>query len=197
VSRVIDKGAIFAGWVGVGMSVMVVIGLELIVAVQTLALLFAPIGGLFIGSYANARSERRRPWGRVLSNSVYAGLVTGLTLAVLYTLVRLIFVYADSGYGGGPNGSQLQCRTGPDCTYQRYLQRGREPGEEQVLAELQGAGVVDAASFERYLLAGQARFALVLTGVTLLGAVGGGLLYAAASSGTASAKRDDPATIVT
>ena len=38
-----------------------------------------------IGYYANARSERRGgPWGRVIANALFAGLVTGLTLAALY-----------------------------------------------------------------------------------------------------------------
>ena len=37
-----------------------------------------------IGYYANARSDRRGgPWGRVIANALFAGLVTGLTLAVL------------------------------------------------------------------------------------------------------------------
>jgi hypothetical protein len=177
--RVVDAGAVFAGWVGLGMSVMVVIGLELIVAVQTLPLLFAPIGGLLVGYYANARSARRRPWARVAANAAYAGLVTGVSLAVLYALIRLLFMYADSGYGGGPGQGQLRCTTGPDCSYQRYVTAGRAE-------ELRAAGVVDAATFERYFLGEQGRFALVLVGVSLAGALGGGLLYGATTRGASA-----------
>src|SRR3712207_5286351 len=97
-SRVVDRGAVFAGWVGVGMAVMIAIGLELIVAVQSLVFLAAVPTGLLIGWYANVRSERRRPLARVAANSAWAGLVTGASLAILYVVLRLLFVYADNGY---------------------------------------------------------------------------------------------------
>ena len=66
---VVDRGAIFAGWVGLGMAVVIAIAFELIIAVQTLVFLFAPIAGLLIGVYANARSERWRPLRRVIANA--------------------------------------------------------------------------------------------------------------------------------
>ncbi len=137
VSRIVDRGAIFAGWVGLGMAVVVAMGFELIIAVQSLVFLFAPIGGLLIGFYANARSERRRPWRRVIANALYAGLFTAVSLAILYAGLRLVFVYGDAGYRDGTQGGPLTCTTGPQCTYERYLESGRGP-------ELAAAGVTDA-----------------------------------------------------
>jgi len=170
VSRFIDRGAIFAGWVGLGMAVVMVVGLELIIAVQSLVFLFAVPAGLLIGSYANARSERRRPWARVIANAAWAGLVTAFSLAILYGSVRLLFVYADSGYRDPGQGGPLACATGPACTYQRYLGTGRGP-------ELELAGVFDAAGFERFVLQGQFNAALAVVTLTLGGAVLGGAVH--------------------
>ncbi len=167
--RVVDRGAIFAGWVGLGMAVVVAISLELIIAVQTLVFLAAPLMGALIGWYADARSDRRRPWGRVLANALYAGAVTGIGLALLYGAVRLVFIYGDGGYRDPLLGGQIQCAGGPACTYQRYLLDGRA-------ADLAQVGVTDAATFERYLLAEQLNGGLVLVGTTLGGALVGGVV---------------------
>jgi hypothetical protein len=175
VSRVVDRGAIFAGWVGLGMAVVIAMGFELIVAVQSLVFLFAPVGGLLIGFYADARSERRRPWRRVIANALYAGLFTALALAVLYAGVRLVFVYADAGYRDGTQGGPILCTTGPQCTYQRYLESGR--GQE-----LAAAGVTDADTFERFVLQEQLNGALTIIALVTGGAVVGGLLYGAGGS---------------
>ena len=57
-----------------------------------------PAVGMMIGYYANQRSDRRAgPWSRILVNGVFAGLVTGLTAALLLILIKGIFFYADSG----------------------------------------------------------------------------------------------------
>ena len=183
VSRIVDRGAIFAGWVGLGMAVVVAMGFELIVAVQSLVFIFAPICGLLIGFYANARSERRRPWRRVVGNALYAGLFTAVSLAVLYSGIRLVFVYADSGYRDGTQGGPLVCTAGPQCTYQRYVESGRGP-------ELAAAGVTDAATFEQFVVQEQLNGALTIIGLVVGGALVGGLLYGAGSSrqpGTESA----------
>ncbi|MBA2557407.1 MAG: hypothetical protein H0V12_08725 [Chloroflexi bacterium] len=166
-TRIVDRGAIFAGWVGLGMVVVTVIALELILAVQSLPFLAAPLIGGLIGWYANVRSERWRPWSRVMTNAVYAGLITGLGLALLYAVVRLVFVFGDSGFRDATQGGQLQCRTGPDCTYQRYLAAGG--GEE-----LEAVGVTDASSFERYALRQQANGALILIVLATAGSLMGG-----------------------
>ncbi|HEY8199608.1 MAG TPA: hypothetical protein VIF44_07520 [Candidatus Limnocylindrales bacterium] len=174
-SRIVDRGAIFAGWVGLGMAVVVAMGFELIIAVQSLVFLFAPIGGLLIGFYANARSERRRPWRRVIANALYAGLFTAVSLAILYAGLRLVFVYGDAGYRDGTQGGPLTCTTGPQCTYARYLESGRGP-------ELTAAGVTDAQTFERFVLQEQLNGALTIIGLVAGGALVGGLLYGAGTS---------------
>src|SRR5262249_47320301 len=140
--RVLDKGAIFAGWVGIGMALVIAIAFELIVAVQPIVFIVAPIAGILIGGYADQRSGGYRPRWRLFANSLYAGIVTGVALALMYALLRLVFIYGDTGYpdfnrtddNGQPTG--VQCATGPDCTYQRYIAAGR--GDE-----LAAAGVTD------------------------------------------------------
>jgi hypothetical protein len=138
-SRVLDRGAIFAGWVGLGMALVVAIAFELIIPVQTIVFLLALPMGALIGVYANVRSERWRPRGRVLANAAYAGAVTGVGMAVLYVLIRLVFLYGDGG--SLPDGTSLVCQTGPACTYQRYVAAGQAD-------ELASLGITDAASLE-------------------------------------------------
>ena len=157
------------------MAVVVAMGFELIIAVQSLVFVFAPIGGLLIGFYANARSERRRPWRRVVANALYAGLFTAISLAILYAGLRLVFVYADSGYRDGTQGGPLVCTPGPECTYQRYVASGRGP-------ELAAAGVTDAATFEQSVLQEQLNGALTIVALVTGGAIVGGLLYGAGAS---------------
>lgn len=167
-SRFIDRGAIFAGYVGIGVALVMALALELTIAVQPLVFLATPLAGVLIGAYANTRAERHRPWRRVIANSVWAGLVTGLCLAILYAALRLLFVYADSGYRDKAQGGQLDCRSGPDCTYQRLLGAGNGP-------DLEAAGVHDAASFEALVLREHLGGAEVLLVLTLGGAVIGGI----------------------
>lgn len=160
--RFIDRGAVFAGWVGLGMALVIAIGFELIVAVQSLVFLAAPIAGLIIGGYANSRSARWRPMRRAFSNAAYAGAITGLGLALLYTVLRLIFVFADTG--SLPDGTQLACQPGPDCTYQRYVRDGRA-------ADLAAVGITDGASFGAYALRDQASGGLAIVVLTVGGAL--------------------------
>jgi hypothetical protein len=165
-SRVLDRGAIFAGWVGLGMALVLAIAFELIIPVQTIVFLLALPMGVLIGVYANVRSERWRPRGRVLANAAYAGAVTGVGVAVLYVLIRLVFLYGDGG--ALPDGTSLTCPTGPACTYQRYVRAGQAD-------ELAALGITDAASLEaatlRELVAtGTGLFVLTLGGALLGGA---------------------------
>jgi hypothetical protein len=163
--RVLDRGAIVAGWVGVGMALVIAIAFELIIAVQTLVFLAAPLAGIVIGAYANVRSGRWRPRRRVIVNAAWAGIVTGVTLAVLYVAVRLLFVFADAG--SMPDGSYLSCRAGPECTYQRYVLEGRAD-------ELAAVGVTDGPSFGAYALREQVVGGLVIVGLTVAGALAAG-----------------------
>lgn len=191
-SRVLDPGAVFAGWVGLGMAVIAAISLALVFPVQALLFLFAPIGGLLIGWYANARAERRRPWSRVIVNAAYAGLVTALSLVLLYGAIRLLFVYADNGYPDfnrtDSNGVVIEptCAVGPACTYARYVKAGRGP-------ELEALGVRDAASFESYALREQLNGSIALLVLTIGGALAGGTFHWLTGTG---ARRPAPSPVV-
>jgi hypothetical protein len=107
---------------------------------------------------------RWRPRGRLFINAGYAGLVTGVGLAVMYVALRLLFVYADSGFRTPGQGGQIDCETGPHCTYIRQIDAGFED-------ELAAAGIVDAATFESAVLRQQGEGALWIIGLTLGGAI--------------------------
>jgi hypothetical protein len=171
VTRFVDPGAIVAGWVGLGMAVVVAVGLALVIAIQPLVFLFAPVGGFLIGYYANSRASRRRPLQRALANVIYAGLVTALSLTLLYALIRLLFLYADTGTDAEGRLIDPACGSGPACTYTRYIRAGHGP-------ELQALGVTDARSFEAYALREQLNGSVALLVLTVTGAAGGGMLYA-------------------
>jgi hypothetical protein len=164
-ARILDPGAIFAGWVGLGMALVLAIAFELIIPVQTIVFLLAAPMGVLIGVYANVRSERWRPRGRVFANGLYAGVVTGLALAVLYVLLRLVFVYGDGG--ALPDGTSLACRMGPDCTYARYV----DAGQAAELAELgiTNAASLEAATWRELMSTGGGLFVLTVAG-SLVGA---------------------------
>ena len=164
-SRIVDRGAVFGGWVGLGMAVVVAIAFELVIAVQSIVFVAAPLMGVIIGIYANVRAERRRPRWRVMANACWAGLVTGVGLALIYVVLRLVFLYGDSG--ALPTGETLDCRTGPECTYLRYVEAGRAVDLAQV-------GVTDAASYEAAALREQLFGGLTLVGLTLGGSLAGG-----------------------
>ena len=179
-SRVLDRGAIFAGWVGLGMALVLAIAFELIIPVQTLVFLLALPMGALIGAYANVRAERWRPRARVFANAAYAGAVTALGVALLYVVIRLVFLYGDGG--SLPDGTSLTCATGPACTYQRYIAAGQAD-------ELASLGITDAASLEaatwRELVStGTGLFVLTLAG-SLVGAAARSL---SAQPGTVAAR---------
>jgi len=168
--RFIDRGAVFAAWVGVGTAVVVVIAFGLVVPIQAIVYLLAlPVGAL-IGWYANQRAERRRPRARAFANALWAGALTGLVLALFYVGVRLLFIFADTGY---PDFNRTDrdtgqpvppfCVVGPDCTYQRYLAAGRG-------VELEGGGVTDSTSFARAIVNDQFAGGVTLFILTLAGA---------------------------
>ena len=174
-SRFIDRGAVVAGWIGLGTAVVLVIAFALVVPIQPVVYVAALPAGLLIGWYANAKSERFRPRGRALANALWAGLLTGLTLAIFYTGVRLLFIYADTGYpdfnvaATPTQTASPTCATGPDCTYQRYVKEGRAP-------EFEAAGITNGEEFGQFVLsetisAGATLFVLTLAGAAIAGAV--------------------------
>jgi hypothetical protein len=183
-ARFVDPGAVFAGWVGLGMALVVAIAFELIVAVQSIVFMIAPLVGLLIGIYANVRAERRRPRWRALANAAWAGIVTGLGMALIYVLLRLVFMYGDTGVLA--TGDSLDCRRGPECTYMRYVEAGRANDLAQV-------GVVDARSYEAAALREQLFGALTLVGLTLAGSIAGGA--GRAITGEPAGRRDENAAL--
>jgi hypothetical protein len=162
--RVLDRGAISAAFVGLGMAVTIAISFELIIALQALVFVSAPFAGLVIGYYANNKSERWRPRWRLFANAGFAGTVTGVSLALMYVALRLLFIYADSGYRPETMGGQLECSTGPECTYARFIDDGNE-------ADLIADGITDSASFESAVWRWQGESMLMLTLMTLGGSL--------------------------
>ncbi len=167
-TRFVDRGAITAAYVGIGMAVTIGVSFLLVIPIEPIYWLLAPLAGLMIGYYANQRSNRTRDaWRRVIANALFAGLVTGLTLAALLLAVKLLFFSADDGYRDPGLGGPISCSPGADCVYQRYLIAGRGP-------QLEAAGVTDAASFSRLYWNQQLSTAgLLLVVATATGLIGG------------------------
>jgi len=182
VTRFVDRGAITAAYVGIGMAVTIVVSFLLFIPIEWIIWILALPSGMMIGYYANQRSDRRAgPWSRILVNGLFAGLVTGLTAAVLLILVKGIFFYADSGFRDPGQGGQITCQTGAECVYQRYLEANRG-------AELAAAGVHDAGSFTAFYWQEQFGTAGTLVLLTTLGALGGAAIYGVARPKTPSAE---------
>lgn len=184
------RPAVIAGWVGVGVAVIVVLSFELVFAVQAIVFLLALPVGLLIGYHANARDRsatalaaeqgstagRRLGWGRSVANGLVAGLMTGIALAVLYVLIRLVFFYLDTGFRAG--GPPYSCTNGPDCTYQRSLD------DPNIRAALENAGVHDAAGYTGFFLESQALGGGTLVALVLGGSLAGSVLLRVSSHQT-------------
>jgi len=170
VSRIADRGAITAAYVGIGMAATISVSFLLVIPIEAIVWLLALPSGVMIGYYANARSDRRRgPWRRILSNALFAGAVTGLTAALLLLGTKALFFAADSGFRDPGLGGPLNCSPGADCVYQRYLGDGRGP-------QLAAVGVTDAGSFTAFYWREQVSTATTLFLLTVVGSgIGGGL----------------------
>jgi hypothetical protein len=183
VTRVVDRGAITAAYVGIGMAITVAISFLLIIPIEPIVWLLALPSGLIIGYYANARSDRRAgPWTRIVANGLFAGVVTGVTLALLLLAVKALFFYADNGYRDPGLGGSLSCASGPECVYLRYLDEGRGP-------DLEAIGVADVAAFTSFYWSQQFQTAGLLVLLTSLGGAGGAAIY-----GVVRPKPEAPAT---
>jgi hypothetical protein len=180
VSRFVDRGAITAAYVGIGMAVTIGVSFLLVIPIEAILWLLAVPAGAIIGYYANARSDRRRgPWRRIMTNAFFAATVTGLTLVVLLLLTKALFFYADSGY---PDFNRIDqatqqpvppfCDTGADCVYSRYLAAGRGAGFEAV-------GVTDVDTFTAFYWREQFGTAGTILVLTVVGGLIGGGLYGA------------------
>ncbi len=174
-SRIVDRGAVVAAYVGIGMALTIGVSFLLTIPIEPIYWLLSPLSGLLIGYYANQRSDRRAgPLGRIVANASFAGLVTGLTFALLLLGVKALFFYADNGYRDQSLGGPISCRGGASCVYARYL------AEKDGPARLAAAGVTGVDAFSEFYWSQQAQTAGTLLLVTFLGALGGGLVYAVA-----------------
>ncbi len=167
----LNRGAIVAGYVGIGMAATIAVSFLLVIPIEPIYWLLTPFAGLLIGYYADQRSfVGRGEWRRTLVGAVYAGLVTGVTLALLLLMVKALFFSADNGYRDGSLGSPLPCAGGADCVYARYLADGRGP-------QLEAAGVTDVASFSGFYWQQQLRSSGILLGLTVITGALGGAVY--------------------
>jgi hypothetical protein len=181
VTRFVDRGAVTAAYVGIGMAVTVGISFLLVIPIEPIYWFLAPPSGLLIGYYANQRSDRRTgPWSRIVINALFAGLVTAVTIALLLLAVKALFFFADNGYRdpglGGTitqpkdDGRPASCASGPECVYLRYIDASRGAG-------LAAEGVTDAATFTTFYWTQQFVTAGTLIGLTTAGGLLGGLAY--------------------
>jgi hypothetical protein len=174
VTRFVDRGAITATYVGIGMAVTIAISFLLIIPIEPIVWLLSLPTGLLIGYYANQRSNRRAgPWGRILVNGIFAAFITGVAAAVLLLGVKVLFFYGDNGYRDQSAGGPITCSSGAECVYQRYVvvdNGGR-------VAALEAAGVTDAASFTAFYWTQQFTVAGLVVAFTTIGGLGGAALY--------------------
>jgi hypothetical protein len=170
VSRFVDHGAVVAAYVGIGMALVIGMSFLLVIPVEPVYWLLAPLAGLLIGYYADARADRRSgPWHRIVTNGLFAGLVTGLSLAILLLGVKALFFTADNGFRDPGLGGPLTCQGGASCVYARY--KAQDP------AGLAGAGINDVGAFTSFYWAQQFQTAGTLIVVTLAGSAGGALAF--------------------
>jgi hypothetical protein len=164
----VDRAALPAAFVGIGMAVTIGISFLLVIPIEPISWVLSAPAGLLIGYYANTRAARGRgEWLPILGNGIVSGLATGLTLAVLLLAVKGLFFFADDGYRDADAGGRISCAPGADCVYQRYL---LQQGDA-----LKAAGVTNADSFSTFYWSQQWETAGALvassTGLGLLGAV--------------------------
>ena len=170
-SRFVDHGAVTAAWVGLGMAVTIAVSFLLVIPIEPVYWYLALPAGLLIGYYANARSLRAGgPWGRILANALFAGLVTGVTYAALLLGVKALFFAMDGGYRDTSAGGSLTCSSGADCVYRRYLAAGQGPAFE-------AAGITDVASFSTFYWGQQLSNAGLTFALSTGGALLGGVMY--------------------
>ena len=72
-TRVIDRGAITAAYVGIGMAITIAVSFLLVIPIEPVYWFLALPAGLLIGYYANQKSDRRAgPWTRIVANALFA-----------------------------------------------------------------------------------------------------------------------------
>jgi hypothetical protein len=174
VKRFLDSGAVYAGWVGMGMAATIAVSFLLVIPIEPVFWLLALPAGLLIGYYANSRSSRAGgPWGRLIVNGLYVSGLTAVTLALCFLVVKATFFLADSGYRSEAEGGPLVgCVTGADCVFQRYLAAGHGPA-------LKAAGVTTVEEFSAFYWSEQLGTAGTVAALAILGGLGGAAFYGA------------------
>jgi len=192
VTRFVDRGAIVAASVGIGMAITIAVSFLLVIPIEPIYWLLVVPAGLLIGYYANTRSDRAAgPWSRILVNGLFAGFVTGLTLAVLLLGVKALFFFADNGYPDfnrvDESGTPIPptCEPGANCVYERYLADGRGDA-------LATQGISDDASFSAFYWNQQFATAGLLLLLTSAAGLGGAALYGVARPRPAAATAAGP-----
>ena len=181
VTRFVDRGAIIAAYVGIGMAVTIAISFLLVIPIEPIYWLLALPSGLLIGYYANQRATGGPGRGRgSCSTALFAGRRHGADAGgVPAARVKALFFFARqrlSGLQPGRSGDARAsdpagvCHRGAGCVYARYLAIGRGP-------ELAAAGMIDAASFTAFYWGQQVSAAGTCSCSTVLGGLGGGVLY--------------------
>jgi hypothetical protein len=170
VRRIVDRGAITAAYVGIGVAITLALSFLLIIPIEPIYWLLALPAGMLIGYYGNTRADRRQgPWGRILANGLFSGLVTGLSLAIFLLGIKALFFYADNGYRDASAGGSLTCQPGRECAWARY-DADRGPA-------LRAAGIADAPTFERYYWEQLGAASGMLIILTTACGLGGAALY--------------------
>lgn len=171
-TRWVDRGAIYAGWVGVGMGVTIAVSFLLVIPIEPILWILALPAGLVIGYYANTRAARQAgPWSRILVNGAYAGLLTALTVALCFLVTKWIFFSADNGYRNAADGGPIAgCETGAGCVYARYLAEGKGP-------EFEAAGIRNVEEFGAFYWGEQLGTAGTVFVLGVLGGLGGAAVF--------------------
>jgi hypothetical protein len=180
VTRIVDRGAITAAYVGIGMAVTIGVSFLLVIPIEPIYWFLALPAGLLIGYYANQRSDRRKgPWSRIVLNALFAGVVTGVTMGALLLPIKGLFFFADNGY---PDFNRVDakthqvvpplCDSGAACVYARYLANGSGPA-------FAAAAVNNVDGFTRLYWGQQFSTAGTLVVLTTIGGLLGGVAYGA------------------
>jgi hypothetical protein len=170
VNRLIDRGAVTGAYIGIGMALTIGISFLLIIPIEPIYWYLSIPAGLLVGYYGNARAARAAgAWGHFVANGLFAGAATGLTLAVLLLGVKALFFVADDGYRDANLGGRIQCVTGADCVYRRYLDAQGDA--------MRAAGINDAATFSGFYWSQQWTTAGLLLVLASGSGVAGGLVY--------------------
>jgi hypothetical protein len=171
IQRVIDRGALIGAVVGMGMAATLAVSLLLIIPIEPAYWYLTLPVGLLIGWYANQRSNRvAGPWPRIVANGLFAGAVTGASMAVFLLVVKGLFFVGDDGYRDPEAGGRLSCVPGAECVFMRYQ-------AVDSTGALAAAGATDPASFSRFYWNRQLSTAGLLVVIGGAGGLGGAAIY--------------------